>query len=255
MYPDTPVPQEEPAGQNPPDGAVINYYLKEKAKNVSLEILDSKGKLIRKYTNSDTLYKVGDVNIPHYWIRPQQILSANAGSHRFMWDMKYAPVNVPPAYPISATYMNTEPDQTAPWVMPGTYTARLTVDARPDDTVGRGKIQSQTFTVKMDPRVKTSTAALQQQHDLSVQCYENRKECMKLKEEIRQYKMKEPNQPVKEIETLQAGFSRLMNAFASVHAALQESDMPATTQQISAVKDLQQQFIELKKKWIEFKKM
>jgi photosystem II stability/assembly factor-like uncharacterized protein len=246
LYPDTPVPQEEPAGQNPPDGAVINYYLKDKASTVVLEILDAKGKLIRKYTNSDTLYKIGDVNIPHYWIRPQQILSANAGSHRFMWDMKYAPVNVPPSYPISATYMNTEPDQTSPWVMPGTYTARLIVE---------GKTQSQTFSVKMDPRVKTSTAALQQQHDLSVQCYENRKECMKLKEDIRQYKMKEPNQPIKEIETLQVGFSRLMNAFASVHAALQESDMPATTQQISAVKDLQQQFIELKKKWNELKKM
>jgi len=67
--------------------------------------------------------------------------------------------------------------------------------------------------------------------------------------------MKEPNQPIKEIETLQVGFSRLMNAFASVHAALQESDMPATTQQISAVKDLQQQLIELKKKWNELKKL
>jgi predicted RNase H-like nuclease (RuvC/YqgF family) len=163
-----------------------------------------------------------------------------------MWDMKYAPVNVPPSYPISATYMNTEPDQTSPWVMPGTYTARLIVE---------GKTQSQTFSVKMDPRVKTSTAALQQQHDLSVQCYENRKECMKLKEEIRRYKMKEQNQLTKELETSQSGFSRLMNAFASVHAALQESDMPATTQQVNAAKELQQQLIELKKKWNELKKM
>jgi photosystem II stability/assembly factor-like uncharacterized protein len=246
MYPDTPVPQEEPAGQNPPDGAIINYYLKENAKNVSLEIMDSKGKLIRKYSNSDTLYKIGDVNIPHYWIRPQQILSANEGSHRFMWDMKYTALNIPPSYPISATYMNTEPDQTSPWVMPGNYVATLTVD---------GKTQSQTFTVKMDPRVKTSISVLQQQHDLSVQCYENRKECMKMLEEIRKYKMKEQNQLTKEIETSQSGFSRLMNSFASVHAALQDSDMPATTQQISAVKELQQQLIELKNKWNELKKM
>ena len=252
LYTDTPVPQEEPAGQNPPDGAVIDYYLKEKAKEVTLEIIyqngrsfivDLPGKIIRTYKNTDTLYKIGDVNIPHYWIRPQQILSATAGSHRFTWDMKYTPVNVPPAFPISATYMNTEPDQTSPWVMPGIYIARLTVD---------GKIYDQPFAVKMDPRVKTSTAVLQQQHDLSVQCYEGRKECMKILEEIRQFKMLH-NQQAKEIETSQSGFSRLMNSFASVHSVLQDSDMPPTSQQINAAKQLQQQLNELKKKWNEIK--
>ncbi len=259
MYTDTPVPQEEPAGQNPPDGAVIDYYLKEKASTITLYIIapEKPSKIhtsqsgygtlnvIRQYSNKDTLYKIGDVNIPHYWIRPQQILSAEPGHHRFTWDMKYTPVNVPPSYPISATYMNTEPDQTSPWVMPGTYVARLTVD---------GKIFDQPFTVKMDPRVKTTTAALQQQHDLSLQCYEGRKECMKILEEISQYKLKAQNQLVKEIETSKAGFSRLMNSFASVHAALQDSDMPPTTQQINAVKELQQQLNELKKKWNELKK-
>lgn len=250
MYTDTPVPQEEPAGQNPPDGAVIDYYLKEKAINVTLEIttaeqLDNKTTIIRRYSNKDTLYKIGDVNIPHYWIRPQQILSPEPGHHRFTWDMKYTPVNVPPSYPISATYMNTEPDQTSPWVMPGTYIARLTVD---------GKVFDQPFKVKMDPRVKTPTAALQQQHDLSIQCYIGRKDCMKILEEISQYKLKAQNQIMKEIETSQVGFSRLLNSFASVHGALQDSDMPPTTQQINAAKELQQQLNELKKKWNELKK-
>src|SRR5438105_10596354 len=41
MWTDTPLPQEEPAGQNPPDGAVIDYYLNEAAKEVSLTITDS----------------------------------------------------------------------------------------------------------------------------------------------------------------------------------------------------------------------
>jgi hypothetical protein len=147
-YTDTPVPQEESAGENPPDGTMIDYYLNEKAKDVKLEISISNGgkrTLIRRYTNADTLYKIGDVNIPHYWIRPQQILSGEPGQHRFLWDMKYAPLNVPPSYPISANYMNTAPDQTSPWIMPGTYTVSLTVD---------GKVYSQTFTIKMDPRLK-----------------------------------------------------------------------------------------------------
>jgi hypothetical protein len=78
-----------------PDGAMIDYYLNEKAKDVKLEISISNGdrrSLIRRYTNADTLYKVGDVNIPHYWIRPQQILSSEPVNIDFLWDMKYAPL-------------------------------------------------------------------------------------------------------------------------------------------------------------------
>ncbi|MFZ1261896.1 MAG: hypothetical protein WAT34_00185, partial [Chitinophagaceae bacterium] len=180
MNSDTPLPQEEPAGQNPPDGAIINYYLKEKISGeISLEILDAKGKSIRNYSSNDKPYEIPAVNIPHYWIRPQQILSATAGSHRFTWDMKYAPLDVPATYPIAATYMNTEPDQTSPWVMPGTYTLKLSVN---------GNIYSQSLTVKIDPRVKSSRADLQKQHDLSVQCYEGRIECMRLIKEIRAFR-------------------------------------------------------------------
>jgi photosystem II stability/assembly factor-like uncharacterized protein len=267
MYPDTPVPQEEPAGQNPPDGAMINYFLKENAKNVSLEIIDAKGKLVRKYSNADTLYKIGDVNIPHYWIRPQHILSATTGSHRFMWDMKYAPLNIEPAYPISATYMNTEPEQTAPWVIPGGYTARLTVD---------GKIIEQSFTVKMDPRVKTSAASLQQQHDLSIQCYTARKECMKILEEIRLYRLRlqgqitnatvsvadDLNKKDKAAAALEhtaqvsseISFDRLEAAFTSVFNNLQETDMPATSQTVAAFYEAQKSLLTLKKKWDELRK-
>ena len=58
MYPDTPVPQEEPAGENPPDGAIIDYFLADAASGtVTLEITDQKGNLIRSYSSRDTLYK------------------------------------------------------------------------------------------------------------------------------------------------------------------------------------------------------
>lgn len=270
MYPDTPVPQEEAAGQNPPEGAIIDYYLNEDAENISLEIIktneDGRFVNIRTYTNRDTLYKIGDVNIPHYWIRPQKILSTKEGHHRFTWDMKYNPLNIPPSYPISATYMNTEPEQTAPWVMPGTYMARLTVD---------GKVHGQTIIIKMDPNVKTSTTDLKKQHDLSLQCYEGRKECMKILEEIRLYRLmlrgQMTNPPVtvadeltkrdnqaKELMNNPPGsnapsFGRLNNGFASVFNSLQESDMPPTTQMINAVKELQLQFDMLKKKWNDLK--
>ena len=170
MNTDTPLPPEEPAGENPPDGAMIDYYLNSNSSGpVKLEILNAKGEIIRTFSSNDTLYTIPEVNIPLYWIRPQQILAATKGAHRFLWDMKYTPLNTPAAYPMTAIIHNTPPDATAPWVMPGNYKIRLTVD---------GKIQEQPITITMDPRVKTSTTQWQRQHDLSMICYEGRKKSM-----------------------------------------------------------------------------
>jgi len=167
---DTPLPPDEPTGENPPDGAIIEYYLKDNAeKEVTLDICNAAGEVVRHYSSKDTLYKIPDVNIPTYWIRPQQILSAKAGPHRFLWDMHYQPLNVPPAYAISAIYENTAPEATSPWAMPGKYTAKLSVN---------GKVYSETFSVVMDPRVKTSMQDLQQQHDLSYRCYKERRKIL-----------------------------------------------------------------------------
>jgi hypothetical protein len=169
---DTPLPPDEPAGQNPPDGAIIDYYLNGQANGeLTLEIIDAKGNTIRRYSSEDTLYKIPDVDIPLYWIRPQQILSGEAGPHRFIWDLHYTPLNVPASYPISAIYKNTPPESTSPWVMPGNYTVRLKVN---------GQTFSQSLIIKMDPRIKTSAADLQKQHDLSMVCYEGRLEISKI---------------------------------------------------------------------------
>ncbi|HET9824532.1 MAG TPA: hypothetical protein VFP87_04325, partial [Chitinophagaceae bacterium] len=142
MNTDTPLPPEEPVGQNPPDGAAIDYYLDNDKTNVTLEIIDAKGNLIRRFSSKDTLYNVPPVNIPLYWIRPQQILSAQRGAHRMVWDLHYQPLNLPPSFPISATYQNTAPHPNSPWVMPGNYLIKLSAD---------GKTFTQSLTVKMDP--------------------------------------------------------------------------------------------------------
>jgi hypothetical protein len=127
----------------------------------------------------------------------------------------------------------------------------------------------------MDPRVKTSAKDLQTQHDLSFQCYDARKECMKILEEIRLYRLmlrgQMTNPPVtvadelnkkdkaaKELESTPQGstepsFGRLNNSFAQLFSLLQESDMPPTTQMINTAKEMQQQFVALKKKWEELK--
>jgi photosystem II stability/assembly factor-like uncharacterized protein len=167
MNTDTPLPPEEPAGQNPPDGAAIDISLKVDAKTaVVIEILDANNKIIRTISSTDTLYAIPPVNIPLYWIRPQQLLSAKAGAQRILWDMRYAPLNEPVSFPMTAVKHNTAPEPTAPWVMPGMYKVRLKVN---------GQTIEQPLQVVMDPRVKTSMKDLQRQHDLSMICYEGKK--------------------------------------------------------------------------------
>ncbi len=238
MYPDTPVPQEEAAGQNPPDGAIINYYLDADVSSVQLEILDSKGKIIRKYSSGDTLYTVPKNNVPPYWIRTQQRLSTKAGSHRFTWDMHYQPLNLPATYPISAIYMNTAPDPTSPWVLPGTYKAWLTVD---------GKMYQQTFTVRIDPRVKTSMQQLGIQHNLSLLCYNNMQKCM---DALKQIQVKKDTA----LNELEKDFRKYLAAFGSVQNVLQDSDLPPTTQAIGAAKEAEAGFNMAWKKWLAVKK-
>ena len=170
MNNDTPLPPEEPAGENPPDGAIIDYYLSSNSSTpISLEIRNDKGVVVRTYSSTDTFYKIPAVNIPLYWIRPQQILSTEAGAHRFLWDLKYAPLNVPAQYPIAAVANNTAPESSAPWVLPGNYTLRFKLGS---------KVVEQVINVGMDPRVKTSLTDLKRQHDLSMICYEGRKKSM-----------------------------------------------------------------------------
>ncbi|MES1217555.1 MAG: glycoside hydrolase, partial [Bacteroidota bacterium] len=267
MNTDTPIPQEEPAGQNPPDGAIINYYLNDHSDDVTLDIRDSKFKLIRHYSSLlDTFYKIPADNTPAYWIRPQEIISSQPGSHRFTWDMHYQPLNITPSYPIAAIYMNTAPNETSPWVMPGSYTLYLTIHHS-----GDMKIYKQQLEIKMDPRVKTSMAGLQKQHDLSVQCYEARKECIKTLEEIKNYRAmlrgQMTNPPVTVADELnkkdkiaagfentpqnsqEPSFGKLNSSFASIFNVLQESDTTPTSQTISALAIAQKQLQELKAKW------
>ncbi len=159
---DTPLPPDEPMGQNPPEGAVIDYVLASPAQNVTLEILDGHGKLVRRYSSDDKAESPKDIgNWPWYWIRPAQVLSRESGMHRFMWDLHSTPLpQKKPAFGMDAVPFNTAPDYTSPWVVPGTYTVKLTAD---------GNSSTQPLVVRMDPRVKTTAEGLARQFTLSMQ--------------------------------------------------------------------------------------
>jgi len=265
MNTDTPLPQEEPAGQNPPDGAIIDYYLKDNAKSViSLEILDATGKLMRVYKSDDKPYDVPPVNIPLYWIRPQQVLSTEKGSHRFIWDLHTQPLDLPPGYPIAAIYGQTAPVPTSPWVMPGNYIIKLTVD---------GKSYTQPLTVKIDPRVKTPLLELQKQYDLSDKCYRHLKTVItasaklnSLHEQIGKLlpnasgelavALKKTDADALKIENGAPGnkaesFSGLRSSLGGLMNLLQESEMPVTTQAAATVTQADSYFNNLNIKYNE----
>ena len=166
MNTDTPLPPDEPGGENPPDGAVIDYYLGAATSGpVTMEIRDAAGQLVRRYSSADPIPAIDPMlAVPTYWVRPPQGLSGAPGMHRFLWDMHYPPVpDERPSYPIAAIYRNTAPDFTSPWVMPGRYTVVLNVN---------GKSHAQTLTLQMDPRVKTPARDLAEQFRLSKQLYD-----------------------------------------------------------------------------------
>jgi photosystem II stability/assembly factor-like uncharacterized protein len=155
---DTPLTPEVPSGQNPPDGAILDYYLASASSDpVTLAIYDHAGKLVRSYSSADKPDVTEDelqktLTVPIYWVRMPKILSAAAGMHRFIWDLHYtAPQSLGHQYPISAIFHDTPRLPLGPRALPGDYTAKLTVG---------GKTYSQNFTLKMDPRIHATPVAL-----------------------------------------------------------------------------------------------
>jgi len=157
MNQDTPLPPEMPAGQNPPTGAVLDYYFKSApSSDVMIAIYDQKAQFVRSLSSKpEPLRQEEPPPVPNYWLYHPTPLPKNAGMNRYVWDLRYAsPDAVQHTYPISALYENTHAEPRGPLVVPGQYEVRLTVD---------GKTYKQPLTVVLDPRVKITPAALEQQ--------------------------------------------------------------------------------------------
>jgi hypothetical protein len=141
-------------GENAPDGAILNYYLKAAPKDpVSLEILDSKGKVIRKYSSKKKEEEKQPSEGGDEYQAPESIPD-EAGMNRFVWDLRYeAPVLIPGQVWDSADV----PKGTL--ALPGDYKIRL---------IAEGKTITEPLTVKLDPRVKVAPEALTKQFNLSL---------------------------------------------------------------------------------------
>ena len=178
MFSDTPLPPEEPAGENPPDGAILDYYLGDDRSEVKLTIKNTRGDVIRVYSSNDPLEMVDTTALPHptYWIRPKVRPETTKGHHRFVWDLRYTP---PPGsrrqFSIAAVHQRTPSGPHGPYVPPGEYKVVL--------QAGGVEIEK-TITVKMDPRVTASREDIALQSALSFRCYQGYLNLQELKEEI-----------------------------------------------------------------------
>ena len=150
-YP-TDIDKRQPVGENPPAGAIINYFLKAAAKDeVTLDILDAQGKLVRHLSSKEK--KVNDQ--PPEWpdqVETPRVIPAAEGMNRFAWDLHYDdPIQTPGAF-----YAGEGPRGAL--ALPGDYQVKLTV---------AGKTQTAPLHLAIDPRIKDAEAALPKQFDLS----------------------------------------------------------------------------------------
>jgi photosystem II stability/assembly factor-like uncharacterized protein len=134
-------------GANPPNGAVVNYYLRTKPKDVAIEFLDSTGKVIRKFTGRGGSEgggggRFGEASVP-----------AVVGVNRFVWNYRLPNAVTLPGLILWGGSL------AGPRVPPGNYQVRLSVDGK--------TIETEPLVIKADPRLATTQEDFQKQFDLS----------------------------------------------------------------------------------------
>ena len=154
------------AGENPPVGVIVHYYLKEKPEGeIKLTFLTADGKEIRSFTSEEEEETPANgkngaqtaIDTEEEEKKKEPRAPKDAGGNRFVWNMRY-----PDARKVSG-YVAAEAALAGPIVPPGTYAVRLTVG---DATY------TESFEIVPDPRLKTSQEDYQAQFELQFQIWE-----------------------------------------------------------------------------------
>ena len=275
--PDTPIPPDEPAGQNPPDGAILDYFLAQPASGpVTLEIIDAKGELVRRYSSAEkpevSLAELEKQIIPLYWIRMPKILSASAGMHRWVWDLHYpSPTVSRHEYPIAAVPYDTPRSPLGPLALPGEYSVRLTVN---------GHTSTAPLTVKMDPRVNTPPAGIEQQFTLEMRLASGLTgisgavaEAKSVLDQIHRIGNQPKGAPAESIKALEQKVTTILRgstpevsgappeptltregtAVGALYGGVGQADAAPTVAQVKAVADTERDLAAVMKRWEEIK--
>ena len=159
----TPLPPEEPGAENPPNGAMIDYFLPTPASTVRLEVFDAEQNLVRQFSSEAasleelSLTKYLPLPVAERWFTKPEVLEKTAGMHRFVWNLTWGSSGGPTADEDADIH-----NPKGPKAVPGIYQVRLTVD---------GKAQTQPLQVVMDPRSAATAEVLAQQFQLSKQIF------------------------------------------------------------------------------------
>lgn len=197
IYAPESIDKRRPMGQNPPPGAVIDYFLESAPKEdeeVTLAIYDANGKLIRKFSN----LKKEKTEQPPEWpdlMKPVELIPAKAGMNRFVWNFRYeSPVEIPGAF------YGGDNGPEGPVALPGRYQVKITA---------KGASQTAPLEIILDPRVRISAEDLQKNFDLAIKTRE---------------RITELHTTVNEIRDLQAQLAILKKRAADSKAALDAVD-------------------------------
>ncbi|MGA8646897.1 MAG: hypothetical protein WB628_08645 [Candidatus Sulfotelmatobacter sp.] len=270
-FPGTPLPPEEPTGENPPAGAIIYYFLQSSASAISLEIVDAQQKLVHRFSSEDQHQedqhpeKRPPLPIAERWFPKPEVLKTDPGMHRFVWDLSWSSSGRP-----SVDEEAEFPNPRGPKVLPGIYTIKLTVD---------GKVRTQPLEVLMDPRSPATPEILQQQLQLGQQMFAEAREAQRALAEIAslrkqladlEQKIGEKDSAVKsalaeaqtEISTIESKpgvvgqASGLRDAFSDMSSALrvvEGGDRAVPSQAITLYNDSSQRVKSAIAEWSEFK--
>jgi hypothetical protein len=170
--------KRQPVGDNPPPGATIDYYFKTVRKeDVSLDILDPSGKVVRHLSSKEK--KEGEQ--PPEWpdrVERVKTIPANEGMNRFAWDLRYDdPIQIPGAF-----YSSTGPKGAL--ALPGDYQVKLTIG---------GKSQTAPLHLVIDPRTRGDEAGLQKQFTLAMQVNDRISQLHQAVNEIRDLRLQIQN--------------------------------------------------------------
>ena len=266
MYGDTPLPPEEPTGQNPPDGAMIDYFLPSQAEDVKIEIFTNEGILVRQFDINNKASEIDTTSLPHptYWIGTASNVQNTIGHHRLIWDLRYTPPKGSQrSFSIAAVHKETPSAPNGPYVHPGNYKVRLTVN---------GAMEEKVIEVALDPRVNISDSEIKIHSEYSMRCYNGYNNAQSIRASLEE-KIDQSNSN-SEKETLnklrgeglpenpfvlygsiydttpeEETVVGLQNKFLFLLQILQDADAKPTKSLISGIEILEQRLETLQKRW------
>jgi hypothetical protein len=227
----TPLPPEIPKAPNPPDGAIIDYYLAAPAEQVTLEFLDAQGKVVRRYSSTDApaAPRQRSRAIADIWIPPELHVTSRAGMNRFVWDLRY---------PTSG--------RAGPQVVPGTYEVRLRTG---------GQTYSQKLEVRLDPRSTASTAELRNQLDLALASSGLLDRTSEILKQIAAAPHLLPGEPTlgADLDKIQAALGKINGNISSVLEVVESADREPPAQAMNIFQEARQQVEVQLSRWNELK--